>query len=568
MRPTSSKHGLERKFKPWRKGKSSSKKNEDGVKGGGSKINRTKNASLKNLLRSQKRLLGRLEKGRNVENDGGNDVTNTDAIDGARERIKQLEQEISAHEGREREKKNASKYHQVKFIERQKLTRLEKSVRRQMKQILERQSKVNDDGPQSQLIQLEQQLQSIAMDQLYIAFFPTDRKYMALFTHGMSRVVDDERGRKRRQAVWNLIREGLLEDLKQNKNDGDDDNIICDGSDDESGSDSGNDSSSVPSSDEEEDTNDKHTNSAGSSTSRTPQKEMILGNAKAWVNLDDAKRALLSMPADTYPNSLHTDAAAIVSMDPQNDTKTVGSKKESNITNGKDVSNTATTSKKPQTAAVTTAHDSRFALSNELDMLFQHSTTGDDYQTELHFKEVDSIDSDNGGDSDSSLDDDEADPLSRYDSKKEVGVRSTSDKKRGDDSSSSSSSASSSEDSSDSESSDSVDSVSGAGPPSLSANKKTQVSNVQTEEPQAVDGGDGVDEQDDFFSTANAKVSAEDIFTQAQNKNDDVGKTHVDKYQTRNHRSSGDKSRGFNTQNQSKREYAAFQHRNKRRKFV
>ena len=39
------------------------------------------------------------------------------------------------------------------------------------------------------------------MDQLYIAFYPSDIKYMALFTNGMNRVVDDDRGRLRRQKV-------------------------------------------------------------------------------------------------------------------------------------------------------------------------------------------------------------------------------------------------------------------------------------------------------------------------------------------------------------------------------
>ena len=108
MRPTSSKHGLERKFKPWRKGKSSSKKRVcvDGEDGGARHRNRSNNASLKNLLRSQKRLLGRLQKGKD---DGGNKTTNKDEIDGAQQRISLLEKEIVAHADREREKKNATK---------------------------------------------------------------------------------------------------------------------------------------------------------------------------------------------------------------------------------------------------------------------------------------------------------------------------------------------------------------------------------------------------------------------------------------------------------------------------
>jgi hypothetical protein len=111
MRPTSSKHGLERKFKPWRKGKASSKKRVcvDGEDGGARPRNRSNNASLKNLLRSQKRLLGRLQKGKDAD-DGGTKTTNEEEmVDGARQRITMLEKEIVAHADREREKKNATK---------------------------------------------------------------------------------------------------------------------------------------------------------------------------------------------------------------------------------------------------------------------------------------------------------------------------------------------------------------------------------------------------------------------------------------------------------------------------
>ena len=38
-------------------------------------------------------------------------------------------------------------------------------------------------------------------------------------------------------------------------------------------------------------------------------------------------------------------------------------------------------------------------------------------------------------------------------------------------------------------------------------------------------------------------------------------------YEYQKHNKMSDKSRGFKTQNQSKREYASFQHRNKRQKF-
>ena len=86
------------------------------------------------------------------------------------------------------------RYHQVKFIERQKLTRLEKATKRSLQT-----ATLENDTPQIALLQT--QLQSIAMDQLYIALYPTDRKYLALFTHGNNRVVDDEKGLKKRRGA-------------------------------------------------------------------------------------------------------------------------------------------------------------------------------------------------------------------------------------------------------------------------------------------------------------------------------------------------------------------------------
>jgi hypothetical protein len=84
-----SKHGLERKFKPWRKGKS--------AKFEGS--SKKPNGSLKNQLRGQKRLLSNLE----------NNQASADSIEGVRQKIAQIEKDIADYEAREREKKNAVK---------------------------------------------------------------------------------------------------------------------------------------------------------------------------------------------------------------------------------------------------------------------------------------------------------------------------------------------------------------------------------------------------------------------------------------------------------------------------
>ena len=97
MRPPS-KHGLERKFKPWRKGKSIRKSAD------GRTLKRPTNASLRNQLRGQKRLLAKLQ-----QKNGPGDGNNPAGIPDIKERISQLERDIDAYETREREKKNASK---------------------------------------------------------------------------------------------------------------------------------------------------------------------------------------------------------------------------------------------------------------------------------------------------------------------------------------------------------------------------------------------------------------------------------------------------------------------------
>jgi hypothetical protein len=78
-----SKHGLERKFKPWRKGKSQKKP--------------ATNSSLKNKLRSERRFLSKL----------GED--NAEARATIEARIRDLEGEINGKQQVQHEKKNAAK---------------------------------------------------------------------------------------------------------------------------------------------------------------------------------------------------------------------------------------------------------------------------------------------------------------------------------------------------------------------------------------------------------------------------------------------------------------------------
>eukprot|EP00978_Attheya_sp_CCMP212_P004647 scaffold10109_cov51-Attheya_sp.AAC.7 len=169
-----SKHGLERKFKPWRKGKSQKKP--------------ATNSSLKNKLRSERRFLSKL----------GED--NTEARATIEARIRDLEGEINGKQQVQHEKKNAAKYHQVKFFERQKLTRFAKKVQRQLAEAIK-------EGNAELEQEYRDELKVIALDQLYVAHFPNDAKYLALFGSGTQRVVDDEKTKQKRNAIRKRIAE-------------------------------------------------------------------------------------------------------------------------------------------------------------------------------------------------------------------------------------------------------------------------------------------------------------------------------------------------------------------------
>jgi len=463
MRPRS-KHGLERKFKPWRKGKSS-KKAAITRDAGSNSAKRPTNTSLKNRLRGQKRLLAKLQKdGKTGKEDDGKDGNDDQGssdvtVAGVKQSIAQLERDIALYETREREKKNASKYHQVKFIERQKLTRLEKSVKRQLQAL-----QLDTDGAsvknQQRACQLRQQIESIAMDQLYIAFYPSDRKYVALFADGYHRVVDDERGRKRRQGAWAQIKEDLRK--------------------------------------------------GGGSFDKEATKK--------WVNLDAAKSALLAMPEGSYPSNdeiVVNGPASVVS-------GTTKKQKEIAVASAR-------------TANATGVPDNRFKLTKELDGMFQESTTGNDYQS--CERNDSSSDSDCNGreetESTSSEDDNHTNQLHGFKGNVTKGlqnknpVNNTMPKP-------SSSSSSVSRDSSD-------DDVS------------------HTEE-----------DIDDFFATDTA-TSMEDIFIEVQNndrkKQKNPKRQHHDNDNTMPYWKVPDKSRGFKSQNQSKKDYRNFQVRQKRQKF-
>lgn len=204
-------------------------------------------------------------------------------------------------------------------------------------------------------------------------------------------------------------------------------------------------------------------------------------------------------------------------------------------------------------------------MSKELDGKFNESTTGADYQKEsMKREESDSSDVDSSSSED---DNDDADPLKGFDGEKKkeevlpAGTSASNAKKQEDGSSSSSapsSSSSSSSSSSDDSSSDSdSDSSVDMKPPTpIKPNREPGHYHLEKEDK---------DEEDDFFTTDN-KISTEDVFTQVQNDKKKYKKNYED-MPYNNKDGKGDKSKGFRTQNQSKKEYRDYQHREKRQKF-
>jgi hypothetical protein len=151
-----SSHGLDRKFKSWRKGKSENPKAK----------NRT---SLKHQLRGQTRLLTK--------------VTDEDHRKVLQTQIDTLKAEIGAKEQVEQERVNAQKSHGTRFLERQRLVRLERNVRKN--------PNLSDETKEAEYLK-------IALDMAYVAHFPHDVvKYMPIFHKG-TRVVDSGRHLNRR----------------------------------------------------------------------------------------------------------------------------------------------------------------------------------------------------------------------------------------------------------------------------------------------------------------------------------------------------------------------------------
>jgi len=180
---------ISKKFKPWRKGKSAKVKIEKGIPSSSA------NGSLKKQLRSKERFLSKLK---DKDDEKAKEIKKK-----LTKEIDQINTEIKKKEDMLRQKKNASKYHQIKFFERQKLTRIERTVR---KKLAEAKQAADFDDVNKYTKQLEQ----TCMDQLYVAYYPNDIKYIAIFTNGV-RIQDvDEKIKQLRKE----IKQSILSKLK------------------------------------------------------------------------------------------------------------------------------------------------------------------------------------------------------------------------------------------------------------------------------------------------------------------------------------------------------------------
>jgi rRNA-processing protein Efg1 len=150
------------KFKSWRRGKSTKAKNAG-----------KPSSSLKQQLRG----LQRLQKKKLAE-------ATEETIDDAQrkqelqQRMDALQQQVENRHASEKERLNSINSHKMRFIERQRTTRLYKQLMSQLK--VERQEERRD--------AIDHELWKVALDQIYIAHFPLDQtSYLSIFQNGSSK---------------------------------------------------------------------------------------------------------------------------------------------------------------------------------------------------------------------------------------------------------------------------------------------------------------------------------------------------------------------------------------------
>ena len=125
-------------------------------------------SSLKSQLRGQQRLLDKLLSATPKDEQSTEEFL---------QRKQELEAKISAlgfqnqqNRLKETERKNAIRYHKVKFFERQKLSRMHRKLVRQL-----------EEGDTT----VELDLKQVILDQLYVKHYPNDTKYVSLFPDGV-----------------------------------------------------------------------------------------------------------------------------------------------------------------------------------------------------------------------------------------------------------------------------------------------------------------------------------------------------------------------------------------------
>ncbi|PWN23811.1 hypothetical protein BCV69DRAFT_254515 [Microstroma glucosiphilum] len=141
-------------------------------------------SKIKAALRQTKRLLAK-------------DKLSSDVRQEAERRLASLESDLARKESSEKERKNAERYHKVRFFERQKLVRQIKKVKKEMAE-----------QPEKKRKKLEAELREKRVLLNYVLHYPTAVKYVALFpSSGESPLVkpaegapDSEQSRRARQT--------------------------------------------------------------------------------------------------------------------------------------------------------------------------------------------------------------------------------------------------------------------------------------------------------------------------------------------------------------------------------
>jgi len=179
-----SSHGLDRKYKPWRRGKSA--KANSSTKSG---------ASLKQQLRGLQRLYDKKSK-EQVTNENGDESSNVELLKDLQSKIEVLQQQISSKNVSEKERANAKKSHKMRFVERQKTTRMYKQLQQQLQQ---KKSK-----------SIENELYKLALDQVYVAHYPLEHSsYLSLYNN------NERRSNMNRRLLYKMAtqRQRVLERL-------------------------------------------------------------------------------------------------------------------------------------------------------------------------------------------------------------------------------------------------------------------------------------------------------------------------------------------------------------------